>query len=37
MTRDELLQAYKEGKRDFHGANLGGAYLHGADLRDAYL
>ena len=42
MTRDELLAAYAAGKRNFRGADLGGAdlagaYLGGADLRWAYL
>jgi uncharacterized protein YjbI with pentapeptide repeats len=37
MTRDELLAAYKEGKRDFRGADLGGANLRGADLGGANL
>jgi hypothetical protein len=38
----ELLQKYKDGERDFQGANLGdvnleGANLEDANLRDAYL
>jgi hypothetical protein len=42
MTRDELLAAYKSGQRVFRGADLrnadlGGAYLFGADLRNAHL
>ena len=47
MTRDELLTAYKEGKRDFRGADLRGtnlrdedlccANLYGANLRGADL
>ena len=37
MTRDELLSAYAEGRRDFSGANLEGANLAGAILRGANL
>jgi len=37
MTEHELLQRYAEGERDFQGANLQGAFLIDADLRDANL
>jgi uncharacterized protein YjbI with pentapeptide repeats len=37
MTRNELLAAYKEGKRNFCGADLRGADLRGADLGSADL
>ena len=37
MTRDELLDAYVEGQRDFIGADLAGVDLAGADLAGADL
>ena len=37
MTRDELLAAYAEGRRDFIGANLEDANLRGANLWGANL
>ena len=37
MRRDELLQAYSDGRRDFSKENLSGANLSGADLRWAIL
>ena len=37
MTRDELLNAYAAGSRDFGGADLEGADLAGATLIDANL
>jgi len=37
MTRDELLERYASGERDFRGALLSGAYLIDADLSDADL
>ena len=37
MTRDELLAAYAEGRRDFIGARLRGANLLGTNLADANL
>jgi hypothetical protein len=37
MTRDELITAYNEGRRDFICANLRDANLRDADLRDADL
>ena len=37
MTRDELIRLYKEGRRDFRGADLMGADLSGADLSGADL
>jgi len=37
MTRQELLQRYAAGERDFHGADLSGADLSGANLTGANL
>lgn len=37
MNREELLQEYQSGRRDFSEAYLHNAYLHNADLSNAYL
>ena len=37
MTRDEFSEAYKNGRRNFRGADLSGADLRGMNLRDADL